>query len=75
MENEVENILVFATNIETETDKQKISNILDEHSEIQQWTLDLEDIDCVLRIVSDTLSEDDIIGIIKSQDFNCSQLE
>lgn len=75
MENEVENILVFATNIETETDKQKISYILDEHSEIQQWTLDLEDIDCVLRIVSETLSEEDIIGIIKSQDFNCSQLE
>ena len=75
MEIQIENILVFATNIKTENDKQTISKILDNHSEIQQWNIDLEDIDCVLRIVSETLSEEDIIGIIKSQDFNCSQLE
>jgi hypothetical protein len=75
MENQIENILVFATNIRTENDKQTIGNVLDEHSEIQKWNIDQEDIDCVLRIESETLSEEDIIGIIKNQDFNCFQLE
>ena len=75
MEIQIENVLVFATNIETENDKQKISNILDGNTEIQQWTLDLEDIDRVLRIVSDTLSEEQIITLLDNKNFNCSALE
>ncbi|MDR6843637.1 hypothetical protein [Flavobacterium granuli] len=75
MENQIENVLVFATNIATENDKQKISNILDGNTEIQQWTLDLEDIDRVLRIVSDTLSEEQIIKLLDNKNFNCSALE
>lgn len=75
MENTLNNILVFATNIRTETDRQTVSNILDNHSEIHQWNVDLEDIDCVLRIVSHTLSEDQIINIIDAQNFKCTPLE
>jgi len=75
MKNHLDSILVFATNIKTETDKQKVSHILDNQSDIIQWNIDQEDIDCVLRIVSYSLSEEDIIDIIKSQSFNCSQLE
>jgi hypothetical protein len=75
MENQIENILVFATNIKTETDKRNISLVLNENQAIQQWNIDLEDIDCVLRIESDTLSEQEIIDIIRNQDFKCSQLE
>jgi hypothetical protein len=75
MENQIDNILVFATNIETQSDKQRISNLLDEHSEIQQWNIDQEDIDCVLRIVSDTLSEEQIIRLLDNQNFKCSALE
>lgn len=75
MENQVENILVFATNIQTDTDKQKIGYILNEHAEIQQWTLDLEDIDCVLRIVTETLSEEQIIDLLDNQNYKCQALE
>ena len=75
MENQIENILVFATNIKTEIEKQKISTILDEHSEIQQWNIDQEDIDCVLRIESETLSEEQIITLLDNQNFKCSALE
>lgn len=75
MENRIENILVFATNIKTEIDKQKISHILDEHSQIQQWNIDLEDIDCVLRIESDTLSEEQIIDLLNKLNFKCTALE
>ncbi len=75
MENTLQNILVFATNIRTEIDKQNISTVLDKNSAIQQWNIDQEDVDCVLRIISETLSEEDIIKIIQSQDFKCTILE
>jgi hypothetical protein len=75
MENHLDNILVFATNIKTEKDKQKVSNILDEHSEILQWNIDQEDIDSVLRIVSNTLSEEQIIQLIDLENFECVTLE
>lgn len=74
MENHLENILVFATNIKTENDKLKVSNILEEHSEIHQWNIDQEDIDCVLRIVTKTLSEAQIIQLIDNQNFKCKAL-
>ena len=75
MENQIENILVFATNIRTENDKQTISKILNENPEIKQWSLDQEDVDCVLRIVSETLSEEQIIDILDNLNFECTALE
>jgi hypothetical protein len=75
MKNLLESILVFATNIKTENDRQKISAVLNQHSEIQQWNIDQEDIDCVLRIVSNTLSEEQIIQLIDNQNFECTALE
>jgi cell fate (sporulation/competence/biofilm development) regulator YmcA (YheA/YmcA/DUF963 family) len=75
MKNQIENILVFATNVKTETDKRNISLVLDENPAIEQWNIDLEDVDSVLRIVSDTLSEEEIISTIKSMDFKCLPLD
>lgn len=74
MEN-TQNILVFATNIRTNNDKQLISQTLNKISEIHQWNIDQEDIDCVLRIVSETLSEEQIINILYQHNFNCRPLE
>ena len=74
MEN-TQNILVFATNIRTNNDKQLISQTLNEISEINQWNIDQEDIDCVLRVVSKTLSEEQINNIVNNHDFNCKPLE
>jgi hypothetical protein len=75
MENTQNNILVFATNVRTETDKQNISLVLNQNSAISEWNIDQEDIDCVLRIVSETLSEEQIINIIDAQNFKCTPLE
>ena len=74
MEN-TQDILVFATNIRTNNDKQLISRALNEIAEIHQWNIDQEDIDCVLRVVSKTLSEEQIINIVNNHDFNCKPLE
>lgn len=75
MENILNNILVFATNIRTNNDKQLISRALNKISEIQEWNIDQEDVDCVLRIVSETLSEEQIINILYQHNFNCTPLE
>ncbi|WP_026713110.1 hypothetical protein [Flavobacterium daejeonense] len=74
MENEINNILIFGTNIKTEKDKNSISPILDAHPEIHQWNIDLEDIDSVLRIESETLNAEQIIKLITEQDYKCSEL-
>lgn len=75
MEKTLQDILVFATNIRTETDKQNITPVLNQNVEILQWNIDQEDIDCVLRIVSSTLSEDQIINILDKHNFNCTPLD
>ena len=75
MENHLEEVLVFATNIKTENDKQKIVNTLNNHSEIHEWNIDQEDIDCVLRVVTRTLTEEEIIQLIDKHHFECVALE
>lgn len=69
-------IHVFKTNIETEEDVNHIKKSLDSNHKISQWSVDLEDIDRVLRIeASKNLSENDIIDMIKSKGFYCRDLE
>jgi len=75
MDTNLDDILVFATNIKTNADKDFISNILNEDTVIQQWSVDQEDIDCVLRIVSKFLSANDIIKIINILGFTCKELD
>lgn len=74
METNLNHILVFATNIQTKTEALEIATILNENTAIQQWSIDQEDVDCVLRIVSDTLSPTHLIEIITNQNFNCTEL-
>jgi hypothetical protein len=72
---DLNNILVFATNIRTPNDKKLISESFNKHSQIQEWNVDQEDIDCVLRVVSETLSEKEIIIILENHNFKCTSLE
>jgi len=74
MEPHFDNILIFGTNIKTENDKQIISRLLNTNPGIEQWNIDLEDIDSVLRIESKTLNATQIIKIITEQDFKCAEL-
>jgi len=69
------NILIFATNIKTKADKEFVSDILSQDTVIQCWSVDLEDIDCVLRIESKILTAIDIIKIINILGFKCKELE
>lgn len=74
METNFDNLFIFGTNLQTEKDKQVISKVLNTNNQIERWNIDLEDIDSVLRIKSQTLTAEQIIKIITEQDFKCSEL-
>jgi hypothetical protein len=75
MRTELNNILVFKTNIQTETDKLLVQPVLDSHTCISQWNIDQQDIDCVLRVVTDTLTPQQVITVIRQHGFDCAELE
>ncbi|HZZ76356.1 MAG TPA: hypothetical protein VFE04_10530 [Puia sp.] len=72
---DLSNILIFKTNIQTEFDKLRIKNVLDASQKVLKWNIDMDDSDHVLRIVSDSLSPEQIISILDYVGFECSELE
>lgn len=68
-------IWIFKTNIRTEADKEMISQLLDNHASIEKWTVDSEDSDCVLRIVTGELDAEDIIDMVTHSGFHCAELD
>lgn len=67
------NILLFKTDIRTTEDKEVIAKVMDENK-IDQWTVDQQDIDCVLRIVSDELKLQDVIQLVSRSGYLCEEL-
>jgi hypothetical protein len=67
-------LFILKTNIKDETGKWLLKKFLDSHPEIQQWNLDLNDIDCVLRVVSPTLCYETIIALVNKAGFDASEL-
>ena len=72
---DLSNIYVFKTNIRTEFDRLRIKNVLDASQKVLKWNLDKNDVDCVLRIVSDSLTPSQIISIMDFVGFECIELE
>lgn len=66
-------ILLFKTNIQTVDDKNFIAKVM-EKQRIDQWTVDQQDVDCVLRIVSPALKLDDVIRLISNNGYRCEEL-
>ncbi|MDR6786570.1 hypothetical protein ABIE26_005244 [Pedobacter africanus] len=73
MDINIEHILLFKTDIRTEGDKRYIGKVMAEN-QIEQWTVDLQDIDCVLRIVSPTLKLQEVISLVKENGYHCEEL-
>jgi hypothetical protein len=69
-----EHILIFKTNIAAESDLFAVKTVLDNHHLIEQWNIDQEDVDCVLRVISWHLSYADIILIISGLNYSCEEL-
>jgi hypothetical protein len=72
---DISNILIFKTNIRTEFDKLRIKNVLDASLKVLKWNIDMDDVDRVLRIVSDSLTPEQIISVMDYVGFECAELE
>ncbi len=69
-------LLIFQTNIETTKKVEQLTPLFDKHSEILEWSVDLEDIDRVLRIeAEESLLESDVIELVQLQGFTIEVLE
>ena len=73
MEN-LKHILIFKTNIRTDTDRIRVEGALNAHKKIERWNIDRHDIDCVLRIISPELQSNEIIVLINHCGYECSEL-
>lgn len=69
------NILLFKTNIHTEASHNNLKAILDQKPSIERWTIDMEDVDCVLRIVSKEPELEEIIRTVTRLGYECAELD
>jgi hypothetical protein len=67
-------VLVFKTNISTDTDLNSAAKILSQVNEILCWNVDRHDVDNVLRVESCVIEPSDIIKILCAAGFQCQEL-
>jgi hypothetical protein len=70
----IHNVFVFKTNIIAPYDVGKITSILASEFRISKWTVDLHDIDKVLRIESQLLTPQEIQKMIAQAGYQCEEL-
>ncbi|WP_109301244.1 hypothetical protein [Aquimarina sp. AU474] len=63
-------ILIFQTDIKSKKKVNSLKSVFNNHSDIIRWSIDLEDIDNVLRIEATTnLLHEDVIDLVKIKGF------
>ncbi len=68
-------LLIFKTDIRTKKKIKIVEPIFNNIPSIHDWSVDIEDIDNVLRIEGDhNIKEGDVIELIKTCGFNCEIL-
>lgn len=70
-----DNILIFKTNISSPIDSLCVKKAFDKEEHIIEWSVDLEDCDKVLRVVSEKLNTLQLIEKITGLGFDCAELE
>jgi hypothetical protein len=70
-----QHILIFKTNIATTTDRSKIAPVLDRQQHVVSWTVDMEDVDCVLRVVANEPVLEEITALISANGYACTELD
>jgi hypothetical protein len=74
MNNLVQEVLIFRTNVDTPTAIRKLAPLLNGHLFISKWNFDLEDCDKILRIETAAKISEEIIKILRSKGFDCEEL-
>lgn len=71
-----QNLHIFRTDIKTKKKVKSIKPVLDNIPNIQEWSIDLEDTDNVLRVEArNNLTANEVILLIKTYGFYCEELE
>ncbi|MEO6176845.1 MAG: hypothetical protein ABIP27_16960 [Flavobacterium circumlabens] len=74
MDTDLNTVHVFKTDIRKMDTGCAMYHKLNDHKDIQQWSIDHDDIDCVLRVVSETLQPEAIITLISDFGHKCQEL-
>ena len=75
LKSDIMSLHIFRTDIKTDEKVDIIANLFKKYSIISDWSVDTDDIDNVLRVVStNNLSEKEIIEIVSAQGFICEAL-
>ncbi|HEY0177899.1 MAG TPA: hypothetical protein VGC08_16065 [Pedobacter sp.] len=67
----VKTVLVFRTSVDGFADQVIVAGQLDELVGQNNWTIDLDDVDKVLRIVCEERMTGRIIAVLNGHDFSC----
>lgn len=74
MNNLVQEVLIFRTNVDTPKAVRRLAPLLNGHLFISKWNFDLEDCDKILRIETAAKISEEIIKILRSRGFDCEEL-
>jgi hypothetical protein len=69
-----DHILLFKTNCATAADKVTLQLLLGNQDDVEEWNLDQEDCDCVLRIITYTMDHNCIIKLLNHHGYECCEL-
>jgi hypothetical protein len=75
MKGNVMEVLVFKTNANSTDDFLKINDHLSHSFNLQDCSIDLDDHDKVLRVVSDSISTGDVIKQLNNLGFLCQEMD
>lgn len=68
-------LYIFKTNIRNKKKIRHAKSLLKKHLKIKNWSVDLEDVDKVMRIeTTDEILENDIIRTMQNNAFSCEVL-
>lgn len=68
-------LYIFKTNIRNRKKIRHAKSLLKKHLSIKNWSVDLEDVDKVMRIeVTNDILENDIISMMRNNAFSCEVL-
>lgn len=74
MPHTITDVLVFRTNIATRNALQLAGDILNKLPGISRWTVDMEDVDRVLRIEAGDICADEITTLLTHAGYSCTEL-
>jgi len=68
-------VLVYKTNINHVNDVEVVRSYLNKQTGIKKWNVDIEDVDCVLRVEVDSDISSVVENIVRKAGYKCLELE